>query len=77
VHDDVQLCQWLRTRDGTIKLGDFNRAEVMNYNMEKKEYCRYSNGQAYGNVSVFERQSKTSLTLECLIVLLLQNNLKM
>lgn len=27
VHDDVQLCQWLKTRDGVIKLGDFNRAE--------------------------------------------------
>jgi hypothetical protein len=52
VHDDVQLCQWLRTRDGTLKLGDFNRAEVMDYNIEKKEYCRYDNGHAYGNVSV-------------------------
>lgn len=51
VHDDVQLCQWLRTQDGTIKLGDFNRAEIMDFNMEKKEYCRYNNGHAYGNVS--------------------------
>ena len=36
VHDDVQLCQWLRTEDGRLKLGDFNRAEVMAYNAEKK-----------------------------------------
>jgi hypothetical protein len=51
VHDDVQLCQWLRTRDGTLKLGDFNRAEIMDYDIEKKEYCRYNNGHAFGNVS--------------------------
>ena len=31
VHDDVQLCQWLRTRDGVIKLGDFNRAEFSEF----------------------------------------------
>lgn len=51
VHDDVQLCQWLRTKQGTLKLGDFNRAEIMDYNIEKNEYCRYNNGKAYGNVS--------------------------
>lgn len=37
VHDDVQLCQWLRTRDGKLKLGDFNRAEVMDFDREKGE----------------------------------------
>ena len=31
VHDDVQLCQWLRLPDGTMKLGDFNRATIMEY----------------------------------------------
>jgi hypothetical protein len=31
VHDDVQLCQWLKTRDGVIKLGDFNRAEFSEF----------------------------------------------
>ena len=51
VHDDVQLCQWLQTMDGTLKLGDFNRAEVMEYNDQKKEYCKYNNGDCYGNVS--------------------------
>lgn len=49
VHDDVQLCQWLRTKDGRIKLGDFNRAEVMEYDLKKKKYCRYINGGCYGN----------------------------
>jgi len=49
VHDDVQLCQWLRTRDGKLILGDFNRAEIMEWNRHKGEYCRYNNGYAYGN----------------------------
>lgn len=49
VHDDVQLCQWLRTKDGRLKLGDFNRAEVMDYNAKKGEYCAYSNGSCGGN----------------------------
>jgi len=51
VHDDVQLCQWLRSRDGKIKLGDFNRAEVMDFDPEKQQYCKYNNGECYGNVS--------------------------
>jgi len=49
VHDDVQLCQWLRTKRGTLVLGDFNRAEIMNWDHEKEAYCRYSNGLSYGN----------------------------
>lgn len=49
VHDDVQLCQWLRTRDDRLVLGDFNRAEIMDWNEEKGEYCMYNNGYAYGN----------------------------
>ena len=53
VHDDVQLCQWLRTRDDRLVLGDFNRAEIMDWNEEKGEYCMYNNGYAYGNVSLF------------------------
>ena len=51
VHDDVQLCQWLRTRDGRLVLGDFNRAQIMDWNEEKGEYCLYNNGYAFGNVS--------------------------
>jgi len=49
VHDDVQLCQWLRTKDGKLKLGDFNRAEVMEYNEKNETYCEYYNGSCYGN----------------------------
>lgn len=51
VHDDVQLCQWLRTRDGRLVLGDFNRAQIMDWNEKKGEYCLYNNGYAFGNVS--------------------------
>jgi hypothetical protein len=49
VHDDVQLCQWLRTKDGKIKLGDFNRAQIMDYNPTKQQYCKYNNGHGNGN----------------------------
>ena len=49
VHDDIQLCQWLKTRDGVLKLGDFNRAEIMFYDEENERYCKYNNGKGYGN----------------------------
>lgn len=52
VHDDVQLCQWLRTREGRLVLGDFNRCEIREWNDEKGEYCKHNNGFAYGNVSM-------------------------
>jgi hypothetical protein len=51
VHDDVQLCQWLRTKAGKLVLGDFNRAEIMDWDKDKEAYCKYNNGFAYGNVS--------------------------
>lgn len=50
VHDDVQLCQWLRTKDDRLVLGDFNRAEIMSWNKTSGKYCKYNNGYAYGNV---------------------------
>mmetsp|Transcript_60308 Transcript_60308/g.72499 ORF Transcript_60308/g.72499 Transcript_60308/m.72499 type:complete len:331 (-) Transcript_60308:20-1012(-) len=49
VHDDIQLCQFLRNKAGVMKLNDFNRAEIMLFDEEKGEYCRYKNGAAYGN----------------------------
>lgn len=51
VHDDVQLCQWLRKPNGQLTLGDFNRAEIMFYDREEEEYCKYYNGLGYGDVS--------------------------
>jgi hypothetical protein len=50
VHNDIQLRQWLRTREGRLKLGDFNRAKVLDWNLEKQQYCKFSNGAAFGNV---------------------------
>lgn len=52
VHDDVQLCQWLVDPQGNIKLGDFNRGEMMEWNERKKAYCKHENGYVNGNVSM-------------------------
>ncbi|KAL7540176.1 hypothetical protein ACHAXR_009931 [Thalassiosira sp. AJA248-18] len=50
VHDDVQLCQWLHTPDRQrLKLGDFNRATIMQWDSRKGEYCRFNNGEAFAN----------------------------
>ena len=54
VHDDVQLCQWLEAWNGRLKLGDFNRAEIMEWNEKNKSYCKYSNGHSGGNVSTVQ-----------------------
>ena len=50
VHDDIQLSQFLYDEKGRIKLNDFNRAEVMLYNEEDQEWCRYRNGPGSGNL---------------------------
>jgi len=50
VHDDIQLCQWLRQpHNGNFILGDFNRAHIMKYNPHTNQYCKYHNGMGYGN----------------------------
>lgn len=49
VHDDVQLCQWLHTPDGRLKLGDFNRATFMQWDTINGEYCKFNNGPAFAN----------------------------
>ena len=51
IHNDIQLQQWLRTDEGTLKLGDFNRASIPDWDMKEKRYCKYSTGAAFGNVS--------------------------
>ena len=52
VHNDIQLSQWLRTREGSIKLGDFNTAEILEWNEKDESYCKYNSGTVFGNVSV-------------------------
>jgi len=49
VHDDIQLPQFLFSKEGKIKLNDFNRGEAMLFNEEKGEYCRYRNGAGGGD----------------------------
>lgn len=53
VHDDIKLKQWMMHPNKRAKLGDFNRAEMMDWNEEKQAYCSYANGEVYGIVSSF------------------------
>mmetsp|Transcript_21549 Transcript_21549/g.46870 ORF Transcript_21549/g.46870 Transcript_21549/m.46870 type:complete len:624 (+) Transcript_21549:183-2054(+) len=41
---DVQIGQFCRGKDGLIKVLDFNRAEVMMYDEDRDEYCKFENG---------------------------------
>jgi serine/threonine protein kinase len=50
VHDDIQLSQYLVSADGSLKLNDFNRAEIMCWNEKDQEYCRYRNNPGNGDV---------------------------
>lgn len=50
VHDDIQLSQFLLHVDGTLKLNDFNRAEIMRFDPITGTYCRYQNGRGPGVV---------------------------
>jgi hypothetical protein len=63
VHDDVQLSQFLYNSNGTIKLNDFNRAEIMLWDDEKKDYCRYRNNPGNGNVSTTAFESSLFIPL--------------
>lgn len=44
IHDDVHLAQFLKTKDGGLKLSDFNRATIPQYSEKRREYCKYKNG---------------------------------
>jgi len=50
LHGDIQLSQYLFSRDGQLKLNDFNRAEVLLWDTEKRDYCRHTIGLPYGNL---------------------------
>lgn len=51
VHDDIHLRQFLLTEGYHLKLNDFNRAEIMLWDAENQEYCRYKNHPGRGVVS--------------------------
>eukprot|EP00957_Ditylum_brightwellii_P104480 7959368-Ditylum_brightwellii.AAC.1 len=38
IHDDVQLCQWLWDKNGKLRLGDFNRAELSLWSEKDQKY---------------------------------------
>lgn len=63
VHDDIQLCQYLWTEENgiSVKLNDFNRAEIMLWDETAGKYCRYKNGRGHGDVSVDE----AGISTEC------------
>jgi hypothetical protein len=61
VHDDVQMCQWLRTPDGRLKLGDFNRATIMSWDLLKGEYCKFNNGEAFSQYRAPEEYAARNL----------------
>lgn len=48
---DIQLAQFLLSKDGKLKLNDFNRAEIMLFNEKDNEYCKYRNNPGHGDVS--------------------------
>mmetsp|Transcript_2119 Transcript_2119/g.3365 ORF Transcript_2119/g.3365 Transcript_2119/m.3365 type:complete len:571 (-) Transcript_2119:209-1921(-) len=49
IHDDVQLCQWLWDKNGKLRLGDFNRAELSLWSEKDQKYCKHYNGMGWGN----------------------------
>ena len=56
VHDDIKPDNFLLTKGSKtdnygVKLNDFNRAEVMLYNEDDQEYCRFVNDDGPGPVS--------------------------
>ena len=53
IHDDIQLSQFLWTDEtkSAVKLNDFNRAEIMFWDEDREEYCKYRNGRGHGDVS--------------------------
>jgi serine/threonine protein kinase len=54
VHDDIHLGQFLLDDFGHLKLQDFNRAEIMLWNEEDGEYCRYRNNPGDGEVRLWK-----------------------
>jgi len=63
VHNDVQLSQWLRTRNDTLVLGDFNSARILEWNTDESAYCKFSTGSVFGNVSAV-----VTLILDCTLL---------
>lgn len=50
VHGDVHPVQWLQAADGTIKLNDFNNAELLDFDLGYGDYCKKDRGVWGGKV---------------------------
>jgi serine/threonine protein kinase len=51
IHGDIHPVQWLRSKDGKLKLNDFNNAEILDWNRKEKSYCKADRGSWGGMVS--------------------------
>ena len=60
VHGDVHPVQWLKAADGTIRLNDFNAAELLDYDVEYGGYCKKDRGPWGGRVRSYEGASMMS-----------------
>jgi len=49
VHNDIQLGQFLLTKGKFVKLNDFNRAEIMLWDQNRHQYCKYCEGEGSGS----------------------------
>lgn len=49
IHDDIQLSQFLLAPNGRVKFNDFNRAEIMQFDQQHNQYCKYYNGRGHGD----------------------------
>jgi len=49
-HNDVQLCQYLYSKDNKLTLNDFNRAEIMLWDEDENKYCKYRSGRGHGTL---------------------------
>ena len=64
VHNDVQLAQFLRDKNGKVKLTDFNMATILQYNSDRpEEPCKYIFEKTPGMVSMITDSSLAGFLL--------------
>jgi len=47
VNHDLSLAQWLWNDDGIMKLNDFNKARMPQWNPSRQEYCTFKSAQSH------------------------------
>jgi serine/threonine protein kinase len=63
IHGDTHPEQWLRDKEGKLRLNDFNNGVILDYDPEQQMYCK-GNRKYGGFVSYFQYNNK----LVCLLV---------